>query len=145
MSKSRSLSRRTGFLFGTLIVPRFVLAELQHIADSGDTLRRNRGKRGLDVLEELRHEEKVRMTVVDDDFEGVREVDDKLVLLARQEEARPEEPVLARTINPNQDRPERFMAMALDLTMVADAVARLTRGMRPVCRPKARIKHLTIY
>src|SRR5262245_58902885 len=71
---------RTGFLIGTLVVPRFVLAELQHIADSGDTLRRNRGKRGLDILEELRHEEKVRMTIVDDDFEGVREVDDKLVL-----------------------------------------------------------------
>ena len=78
---------KTGFLFGTLIVPRFVLAELQHIADSGDTLRRNRGKRGLDILEELRHEDKVKMVVVDDDFDGVREVDDKLVLLARQEEA----------------------------------------------------------
>src|SRR5260221_1715581 len=78
---------RTGFLFGTLVVPRFVLAELQHIADSGETLRRNRGKRGLDTLEELRSEEKVKMIVVDDDFEGVREVDDKLVLLARQEEA----------------------------------------------------------
>jgi uncharacterized protein YacL len=75
---------KTGFLFGTLIVPRFVLAELQHIADSGDVLRRNRGRRGLEVLEELQRESKAPVHVEDIDVDGVREVDAKLIVLAKQ-------------------------------------------------------------
>ncbi len=78
---------KTGFLFGTLVVPRFVLAELQHIADSGDVLRRNRGRRGLEILEELQSESKAPVQVVDVDIDGVREVDDKLVVLAKQMQA----------------------------------------------------------
>ena len=78
---------KTGFLLGTLIVPRFVLAELQHIADSGDVLRRNRGRRGLEILEELQRESKAPVQVNDVDIEGVREVDDKLVVLAKQNQA----------------------------------------------------------
>ncbi len=75
---------KTGFLNGTLMVPQFVLAELQHIADSGDVLRRNRGRRGLEVLEHLQRESKAPVRVIDLDVDGVREVDDKLVVLAKQ-------------------------------------------------------------
>ncbi len=78
---------KTGFLLGSLNIPRFVLAELQHIADSGDVLRRNRGRRGLEILEELQRESKAPVHVVDVDVEGVREVDDKLVVLAKQMQA----------------------------------------------------------
>jgi uncharacterized protein YacL len=67
-----------------MLVPRFVLIELQHIADSSDSLRRNRGRRGLEVLNRLTRDSLVPVRVTDMDVEGVREVDDKLVLLAKQ-------------------------------------------------------------
>jgi len=75
---------RTGFIEGEMLVPRFVLNELQHIADSSDPLRRNRGRRGLDMLHRLQSESVTPVRVTDMDIEGVREVDDKLVLLAKQ-------------------------------------------------------------
>jgi len=75
---------RTGFIEGEMLVPRFVLNELQHIADSADSLRRNRGRRGLDMLRRLQNESVTPVRVTDMDIEGVREVDDKLVLLAKQ-------------------------------------------------------------
>jgi len=75
---------RTGFIEGEMLVPRFVLNELQHIADSPDALRRNRGRRGLDMLRRLQSESTTPVRVTDMDVEGVREVDDKLVLLAKQ-------------------------------------------------------------
>jgi uncharacterized protein YacL len=75
---------RTGFIEGEMLVPRFVLNELQHIADSSDPLRRNRGRRGLDMLRRLQDESVTPVRVTDMDVEGVREVDDKLVLLAKQ-------------------------------------------------------------
>jgi uncharacterized protein YacL len=75
---------RTGFLPGTLLIPRFVLNELQYIADSPDGLRRARGRRGMEVLTELQKEPSVNIRISDIDVEGVREVDDKLVILARQ-------------------------------------------------------------
>jgi uncharacterized protein YacL len=75
---------QTGFISGTMLVPRFVLNELQHIADSADNLRRNRGRRGLEVLNHLTRDSLVPVRVTDMDVEGVREVDDKLVLLAKQ-------------------------------------------------------------
>jgi uncharacterized protein YacL len=78
---------KTGFLFGTLVVPRFVLTELQHIADSGDVTRRNRGRRGLEVLEDLQRESRTPVAVAEMDVDGVREVDDKLVVLAKQAQA----------------------------------------------------------
>jgi uncharacterized protein YacL len=79
---------KTGFLLGTLLVPRFVLAELQHIADSADVLKRTRGRRGLEILDQLQKESRAPVKIIDADVEGVREVDDKLVLLARQLNAR---------------------------------------------------------
>ncbi len=75
---------QTGFITGTLVVPRFVLEELQHIADSADSLRRNRGRRGLDILNRLQKESSVPVEISDADAEGTHEVDAKLVKLARQ-------------------------------------------------------------
>jgi len=75
---------RTGFLPGSLLIPRFVLMELQYIADSPDSLRRQRGRRGMEVLSQLQKEPTIPVRVSDVDVDGVREVDDKLVILARQ-------------------------------------------------------------
>ncbi len=74
---------QTGFISGTLLVPRFVLNELQHIADSADTLRRNRGRRGLDILNKLQKDSQVPIRITDMDVEEAREVDDKLVRLGK--------------------------------------------------------------
>ncbi len=75
---------RTGFLSGTLVVPRFVLQEIQYVADSADPLRRQRGRRGLAVVAELQQDPNITVQISDMDVEGVRKVDDKLVVLARQ-------------------------------------------------------------
>jgi uncharacterized protein YacL len=75
---------RTGFLVGTLLIPRFVLNELQFIADSSDNLRRQRGRRGIEVISQLQKDTGTPLRISDMDVEGVREVDDKLVVLARQ-------------------------------------------------------------
>lgn len=76
---------RTGFLEGTLLVPRFILRELQNIADSSDMIRRARGRRGLDILKSIQHgDSPVRIEVIEDDPEQHRDVDGKLVALARE-------------------------------------------------------------
>lgn len=74
----------TGFLDGALIIPKFVLAELQHIADSPDSLKRNRGRRGLDVLNKLQKDPALDVRITDRDFPATSEVDAKLVLLAKE-------------------------------------------------------------
>ena len=73
----------TGFVEGSLVVPQFVLQELQHIADAADPLRRARGKRGFEVLERLQRMPKPKVEVMELDFPQVREVDGKLMELAR--------------------------------------------------------------
>ena len=73
---------RSGFLEGPIIVPVFVLEELQKIADSSDILRRNRGRRGLDILNHMRKNSKDDVIIVTNDFEDISEVDSKLVKLA---------------------------------------------------------------
>jgi uncharacterized protein YacL len=73
----------SGFIYGTLVVPKFVLEELQHIADSSDTLRRNRGRRGLEILARMQKESSTPIEIVDDDPKEISEVDAKLVALAR--------------------------------------------------------------
>jgi len=88
----------TGFIEGEMLVPRFVLNELQHIADSSDSLRRNRGRRGLEILHRLQEESVTPLRITDMDIEGVREVDDKLVLLAKQLHC----PVLTNDYNLNR-------------------------------------------
>ena len=75
---------RTGFIRQTLRVPNFVLKELQHIADSPDSLRRNRGRRGLDILSMLQNESPVPVRITDMDAPQTRDADSKLVLLARR-------------------------------------------------------------
>ena len=74
---------KTGFLTASLMVPNFVLNELQYIADSGDALRRKRGRRGLEVLNVLQAECPIPLEITDIDVSEVREVDSKLVALAR--------------------------------------------------------------
>lgn len=75
---------QTGFIRSAMLVPRFVLNELQYIADSSDPIRRNRGRRGLDLLRRLQEESLVPVRISDIDIEGVRGTDDKLVMLAKQ-------------------------------------------------------------
>jgi len=74
----------TGFLPGTLLIPRFVLNELQYVADSPDGLRRQRGRRGMEVLSNLQKDPNVMVRISDIDVDGIREVDSKLVVLGRQ-------------------------------------------------------------
>ena len=74
----------TGFLEGTLLIPVFVLEELQHIADSADALKRVRGRRGLDILQKIRQESRMKVKITEEDFEDIPEVDSKLVQLAQQ-------------------------------------------------------------
>jgi uncharacterized protein YacL len=73
----------TGFLDGVLVVPQFVLHELQMVADSADSMKRNRGRRGLDVLQRLQKIVTIKIQIVSEDFPQVREVDMKLIELAR--------------------------------------------------------------
>lgn len=89
---------RTGFIRGIMIVPRFVLGELQHIADSPDALRRNRGRRGLDILGSLQKDESVALEISDVDVPGMRGVDGKLVTLAQELEC----PILTNDYNLNR-------------------------------------------
>jgi len=88
----------TGFVPGNLVIPRFVLNELQYIADSAESLRRQRGRRGMEVLSELQKDRTISTTIADIDVEGVREVDEKLVMLARQMQA----PILTNDFNLNR-------------------------------------------
>lgn len=74
---------KTGFVEGVLVIPGFVLEELQHIADSSDLLKRNRGRRGLDILNKIRKELDVQVQIYEGDFEDIAEVDSKLVKLAK--------------------------------------------------------------
>ena len=88
----------SGFLFGTLVVPRFVLDEVQRLADSADNLRRTRGRRGLEILGRMRKAGVVAVEVTDEDAPGVAEVDSKLVELAR----RNGRPILTNDLNLNR-------------------------------------------
>ena len=78
----------TGFVEGVLVVPQFVLTELQHIADSSDTLKRTRGRRGLDILKRLQDERASTVLITEIDFDDVSEVDLKLVRLAKKMNAK---------------------------------------------------------
>ncbi|HPS41431.1 MAG TPA: PIN domain nuclease [Anaerolineaceae bacterium] len=89
---------RTGFLPGSLLIPRFVLNELQYIADSPDSMRRQRGRRGMEVISSLQKEPGIPVTISDIDVEGTREVDEKLVVLARQMQC----PILTNDYNLNR-------------------------------------------
>lgn len=79
---------RSGFLEGPLILPLFILEELQHIADSSDSLKRNRGRRGLEVMNGIQNLSNIKVIIIDEKYEDVTEVDSKLVKLAKDEGAK---------------------------------------------------------
>ena len=78
----------TRFLEGTFLVPHFILDELQHIADSSDSLKRARGRRGLDILNKIQKMGDVDVRIIDEDFPHVKEVDAKLIVLAKKMNAK---------------------------------------------------------
>ena len=78
----------TDFLEGPLVIPQFILQELQHIADSADSLKRARGRRGLDILNRMQKGDTVEVKVVDDDYADIKEVDAKLIALGREMNAK---------------------------------------------------------
>jgi uncharacterized protein YacL len=108
---------RTGFLSGTLLVPRFVLNELQHIADSSDALRRNRGRRGLDILNRMQKDTARPLRITDMDVDEIREVDDKLIALAKRLRC----PVLTNDYNLNRVA-EIQGVLVLNVNELANAV-----------------------
>ena len=108
---------QTGFIPGTMVVPRFVLNELQHIADSSDSLRRNRGRRGLEMLNRLKDDSAVAVRITDMDVPESREVDDKLIMLAKRLRC----PVVTNDYNMN--RVARLQGVAvLNVNELANAV-----------------------
>jgi uncharacterized protein YacL len=108
---------RTGFIPGHLLIPRFVLNELQYVSDSADNLRRQRGRRGMEVLSELQKDPDIPVTITDIDVEGVREVDDRLVVLARQLNC----PILTNDYNLNR-MAELQGVRVLNINELANAV-----------------------
>lgn len=108
---------QTGFLEGILIVPGFVLSELQRIADSSDSLKRNRGRRGLDILNKMQKEPNVSIRIYDQDFEDISEVDIKLVRLARILEAK----VITNDYNLNKVS-ELYGVPVLNINELANAI-----------------------
>ncbi|MGH2444338.1 MAG: PIN/TRAM domain-containing protein, partial [Chloroflexota bacterium] len=114
---------RAGFLPGHLLVPQFVLSELQHIAGSSDPLRRTRGRRGLEILNQVQQESASPLTVCDMDAKDVSEVDAKLVHLARELGC----PVVTNDFNLNR-------VAALQGVRVLN-INRLATAVRPVVLP----------
>ena len=113
----------TGFIDGTFVVPQFVLRELQSIADSQDTLRRNRGRKGLEILQRMKKGAANRVMISEVDFPGVREVDLKLIELARQMRGR----IVTNDFNLNKVAELRGVRV-LNLNVLANA-------LRPVVLP----------
>lgn len=118
---------RTGFLYGTFLIPRFVLNELQYIADSADSMRRQRGRRGMEVLSQLQKDATVPVRISDIDVEGVREVDDKLVVLARQMKA----PIMTNDYNLNRVA-ELQGVPVLNINELANAVKSILLPGEPI-------------
>jgi uncharacterized protein YacL len=108
---------KTGFLVGSLLIPRFILNELQYIADSPDSLRRQRGRRGMEVIANLQKDSTIPVRLSDIDVEGVREVDDKLIVLARQLRC----PILTNDYNLNRVADLQGVAI-LNVNELANAV-----------------------
>ena len=107
----------TGFIEGTMIIPRFVLKELQYIADSSDVLRRNRGRRGLDILHSMQKNPNIRVRITEEDFQDIKEVDAKLIQLAKVLDAK----VVTNDFNLNQIA-ELQAVMVLNINELANAV-----------------------
>ncbi len=108
---------KSGFIEGPLVVPGFVLEELQHIADSSDVLKRNRGRRGLDILNKIQKEAYVAVQIVNKNYEDTTEVDSKLVRLAKEMQGK----VLTNDFNLNKVC-ELQGVMVLNINELANAV-----------------------
>jgi uncharacterized protein YacL len=113
----------TGFLDGVMVIPQFVLRELQMVADSSDSLKRNRGRRGLDVLQRIQKMTKVNIQIVEDDFPNVKEVDLKLIELAKMYDCK----ILTNDFNLNKVA-QLHGVQVLNINELANA-------MRPVVLP----------
>ena len=113
----------TGFIEGTLVIPQFVLKELQFIADSGDSLKRQRGRRGLDVLNHLQKSSQISVVIWEMDFPEIRDVDSKLMELARQLDAK----IVTNDVNLNKVAKLRGISV-LNINELANA-------LRPVVLP----------
>ncbi|MFN6964324.1 MAG: PIN/TRAM domain-containing protein [Pyrinomonadaceae bacterium] len=107
----------TGFLSGTLIIPNFILAELQQVADSPDSSKRQRGRRGLDMLQRLRNNTKLDVQILETDFPAIREVDLKLIELGKQLDA----VIVTNDFNLNKVSQLRGVAV-LNINELANAV-----------------------
>lgn len=118
----------TGFIEGTLVVPQFVLKELQQIADSPDQLKRQRGRRGLDILDRLQRSGQVSVVISELDFPEISDVDSKLIELARQLDAK----IITNDINLNKVAKLRGISV-LNINELANA-------MRPVVLPGETMK-----
>jgi uncharacterized protein YacL len=113
----------SGFLEGRLIVPRFVLHELQLVADSSDSAKRNRGRRGLDVVQLLQKQPRIRLEVTSEDFPETREVDLKLIELAKLLDAK----IVTNDFNLNK------LAQVQGLTVMN--INELANSLKPVVLP----------
>ena len=122
----------TGFLDGTLVVPQFVLRELQQVADSSDPLKRNRGRRGLDILQRIQKMSGVEVQVVETDFPGVKDVDHKLIELARRMSGK----IITNDFNLNKVAQLRGVEVL--------NINELARSVRPVVLPGESMKVLVI-
>ncbi len=114
---------RVGFLNGNLIIPKFVLEELQKIADSGNDLRRSKGRRGLEILSELKKEKNVSIKIVDTDFPSENDVDAKILRLAKQLK------VKLMTVDYNLNRVAQIQ------NIIVLNVNELNNALRPVVLP----------
>jgi len=113
----------TGFLEGPFIIPQFILRELQHIADAPDPLKRNRGRRGLDILNRLQKQSDLEVRISDQDFPKLQEVDAKLIELAKRINGR----IITNDFNLNK------VAELLGLTVLN--INQLTNALKPVVLP----------
>jgi uncharacterized protein YacL len=113
----------TGFIEGSLVIPQFVLKELQLVADSSDGLKRQRGRRGLDVLNHLQKSSQVSVVIWETDFPEIRDVDSKLIELARQLDAK----LITNDVNLNKVAKLRGISV-LNINELANA-------LRPIVLP----------
>lgn len=118
----------TGFLEGPIIIPQFILQELQHIADSTDPLKRNRGRRGLDILNRLQKQQDIEVKIVDQDFPKLRDADAKLIELAKRINGR----IITNDYNLNK------VAELLGLTVLN--INQLSNALKPVVLPGETIR-----
>lgn len=118
----------TGFLEGTLVIPQFILRELQHIADSSDPLKRNRGRRGLDILQKIQKNVDVHVEISDMEFPEIRDVDAKIVALAKALNAK----IITNDFNLNKVAELHGVAV-LNINELANAV-------RPIVLPGEEIR-----